>query len=217
MPQPTDPQSTDNQNTPESAVDPKEALTLKKAQIQILEAELSDVDAKLDAEFLDKIPSMLTEDEMDMRLDDDIRAFVSMIEDKREAFYREKLTDLKGRIDGMKSEVSHEEEMNTIEDAKKEFLEAHPECDFAALSDFVKNDVTPRQKEELYSAATYLDMLEMAYSMFTKKKPSVKKEEPAQETNLPPDFNDAPSSAVVGDPTPVVKDKEYLARIGVRS
>lgn len=215
-------QPTELENTPpvEEIVDPKAELDLKKAQIQLLEAELSDIDAKLDSDFLEAITGMLSEDEMDMRLDDDIRPFLSLVEEKREGFYREKLNELKGRIDGMKSEVADTEENMSIEDAKAQFLGAHPEVDFAALTDFYHNDLTPRQKEELYAAPDYLAMLEAAFAMYSKKnkgaKPAAKADEGVEDDVLPPDLNNVPSQAPVGDPSPAAKDEGYLARIGVR-
>lgn len=214
MPQPTNPEEIEGQApTP----DPKEALNIKKAQIDLLEAELSDVDAKLDAEFLDQIPSLLSEEEMDMRLDDDIRPFLALVEEKREAFYAQKLDDLKGRITTMRSEVEDEEATISIEEAKRAFLEAHPEADFAALTDFYHNDLTPRQKEELYAAPDYLAMLEAAYAMYSKKnKPSKKEEAVNPADQLPPDMNDVPSSAPSGDPSPVAKDDDYMKRAGFR-
>lgn len=215
MKEPTTPEEMQGQA---DAVDPTQSLNIKKAKIDLLEAELSDVDAKLDAEFLEQIPSLLSDDEMDMRLDDDIRPFLAVVEEKREAFYSQKLDELKGRISTMKTEVEDSEADISIEEAKRAFLEAHPEADFSALTDFFRNDITPRQKEELYAAPDYLAMLEAAYVMYSKKnKPAKKEETPAPADQLPPDMNDAPSSAPKGDPSPVAKDDAYLARIGVRS
>lgn len=214
MNEPTTPEEMQGQA---AAVDPTQSLNIKKAQIDLLEAELSDVDAKLDAEFLEQIPLLLSDDEMDMRLDDDIRPFIAVVEEKREAFYSQKLDELKGRIGTMKTEVENSEADISIEEAKRAFLEAHPEADFSALTDFFHNDVTPRQKEELYAAPDYLAMLEAAYAMYSKKnKPAKKEEESVVDEQLPPDLNDVPSSAPTGDPSPAAKDDEYLAKIGVR-
>lgn len=202
----------------ETPVDPRESLNLKKAQIQLLEAELSEVDAKLDAEFLDSIDQRLAPEELEMRFEDDVRGFLAIVEEKREEFYREKLTELKGRIDSMKGEVEDEEETLNIDDAKRSFLEAHPEADWTAITDFFQNDMSPRQKEEL-AGLELGEMMEKVYTMYSKKNkkaPAVEAEVVEPEVTLPPDLNNVPSQAVTGDPSGEAKDDGYLARIGVR-
>lgn len=214
MPQSNTPPS--EEQTPNTeTLNPRDALNLKKAKIQLLEAELSEADAALDAEFIDGIEKHLTPEELDLRLDDDIRPFLTVVEEKREAFYREKLDALKGNIETIRSEVADEEETLDIEDAKRSFLEAHPEADWKAVVDFFHNDMSPRQKEEL-AGLGLMELMEKVYAIYSKKnkKPSEPTPEPA--ANIPPDLNNAPSQAVAGDPSPVAKDDAYLARIGVR-
>lgn len=196
-------------------VDPRESLGLKKAQIQLLEGELSEIDAKLDAEFINSIDERLSPEQLEMRFEDDVRGFLSAVEEAREVFYREKLDELKGRIDGLKAEAADEEETLNIEDAKRAFLEAHPEADWAAITDFFQNDMSPRQKEEL-AGLELGEMMEKVYAMFSKKNKKAPSVETPEEPTLPPDLNNAPSQAPVGDPSPVAKDEGYLARIGVR-
>lgn len=198
--------------------DPREALNMKKVQIQLLEAELSEVDTKLDAEFLDSIDKRLTPEELEMRFEDDVRNFLALVEEKREEFYREKLDELKGRIEGMRSEIIDEEDTINIEDAKRSFLEAHPEADWTAITDFFKNDMTPRQQEEL-TGLNHGEMMEKVYVMFSKKNKKIPAaEEPIVEPEpaLPPDLNNVPSQAPVGDPSPAAKDDGYLKSIGLR-
>jgi len=150
-----------------------------------------------------------------MRFEDDVRGFLSAVEEAREVFYREKLDELKGRIDGLKAEAADEEETLNIEDAKRAFLEDHPEADWAAITDFFQNDMSPRQKEEL-AGLELGEMMEKVYAMFSKKNKKAPSVETPEEPTLPPDLNNAPSQAPVGDPSPVAKDEGYLARIGVR-
>lgn len=212
MPQSNTPPVTD-QIPPE--VNPRDALNLKKAQIQLLEGELSEVDAKLDAEFLDSIDGRLTPEELEMRFEEDVRPFLALIEEKREEFYREKLDELKGRIEGMRGEVVDEEENLDIEDAKRSFLEAHPEADWKAVVEFFHNDMSPRQKEEI-AGLNHLEMMEKVYGIYSKKNKKAPMENTPAEPTLPPDLNNVPSQAVVGDPSPVAKDEGYLKSIGLR-
>lgn len=197
-------------------VNPRDALNLKKAKIQLLEGELSEIDAKLDAEFIEAIPTMLSEEEMDMRLDEDVRLFLTLIEEKREAFYREKLDALKSNIDTLRKETMDEEENLDIEDGKRVFLEAHPEADWDALKDFYNNDIPLRQKEE-FVGLDLVAFMEKVYELYSKKNKKPAPAEPANtEATPPPNMNDAPSSPPKGDPTQKAKDANYLARIGVR-
>lgn len=203
----------EDQNPPVD--DPREALNLKKAQIQLLEAELSDIDAKLDVEFLDSIENRLLPEEMELRFEDDVRPFLALVEEKREEFYREKLTDLKGRIETMRVEVDDEEDTLNIEDAKREFLSAHPEADWAAIVDFFQNDMTQRQKEELVGLS-HGEMMEKVYVFYSKKNKKAPVENTPAEPTLPPDLNNVPSQAPVGDPSPAAKDEGYLQSVGFR-
>lgn len=197
-------------------VNPRDALNLKKAKIQILEGELSEIDAKLDAEFIEAIPTMLSEEEMDMRLDEDVRQFLALIEEKREAFYREKLDVLKSNIDTLRQEAMDEEENLDIEDGKRVFLEAHPEADWDALTDFYNNDIPLRQKEE-FVGLDLVAFMEKVYELYSKKNKKTPPAEPAkEEATPPPNMNDAPSSPPKGDPTLKARDEGYLSRIGLR-
>lgn len=209
-----------------TAQDPREQLNLKKAKIQVLESEFSEIDTKLDAEFLEKIDSLLTPEQMELRFEDDPRPFVQALEDAREAFYREKLGTLKNTIDTMRTEVKDEEEGLDIEDAKKAFLAAHPEADWNALVDFWNNHVTQFQKDEL---AQYngLELIEKGYELYLKKnKKSVANAptnaentpEPTQEPTekIPPNLNNIPASSVKGDPGVTPQDEAYLKSMGLR-
>jgi hypothetical protein len=77
------PQGAEQENNPPIQEDPREALNMKKAEIKLLEQELSDIDAKLDAEFIDNIDKLLTPEELESRFDDDVRNFLSLVEEKR--------------------------------------------------------------------------------------------------------------------------------------
>lgn len=217
MPQSNTPPVDENTPPEQTTVDPREALNMKKAQIQLLEAELSEVDAKLDAEFLDSIDSRLTPEELEMRFDEDVRSFLALVEEKREEFYREKLDELKGRIEGMRGEVIDEEETLNIDDAKRAFLAEHPEADWAAIVDFFKNDMSARQKEEIQDLELG-EMMEKVYVLYSKKNKKAPEQVAAVEPEsiLPPDLNNVPSQAPVGDPSPVAKDDGYLKSIGLR-
>lgn len=200
------------------AADPREALNLKKAEIKLLEQELSDIDAKLDAEFIDTIDQLMSTEELEMRFDDDVRAFLSLVEEKREAFYREKLDELRSTISKKVSEVANEEDDMDMEEAKAAFIEAHPDVDMEAMSDFFNNDLTQRQKDEIATAQSYLETLEKTYAMYAKKNKNQTKPEakPSDEDNLPPNLSDVGSTAPVADPTAQAKDEGYLERIGIR-
>lgn len=206
--------------------DPREQLNLKKAKIQVLEDELSEIDAKLDAEFLEKLDALMTPEQLELRFEDDPRAFVQALEEAREAFYREKLEGLKNTIGLMRKEVSDEEESLDIEDAKRAFLEAHPEADWNALVDFWKNHVTQFQKDELaqYSG---LELIEKGYELYVKKNKK-NSPAPAAETEpkpeaapepaaaIPANLNNIPASAVKGDPGVSPQDEAYLKSVGLR-
>lgn len=215
MPQLNTPPVDENTPPEQKTVDPREALNLKKAQIQLLESELSEVDAKLDAEFLASIGDRLAPEELELRFDEDVRPFLTLVEEKREDFYREKLDELKGRIEGMRGEVEDEEETLNIDDAKRAFLAAHPEADWAAIVDFFKNDMSTRQKEEIQDL-DLLDMMEKVYVLYSKKNKKAPESEAVIEPTLPPDLNNVPSQAPVGDPSPAAKDEGYLQSIGLR-
>lgn len=207
-------------NTPlpqeDAQANPRDALNLKKAKIQILEGEFSDIDAALDAEFIEQLPSMLTEEEADMRLDEDFRPFLALVEEKKEGFYRTKLDELKAQIDALKKEASDEEESLDIEDGKRVFLEAHPEADWNALTEFYKNDMTARQKEDLIDL-DLVPFMEKVYELFSKKNKKNPPEVPTkEEPNLPPNMNDAASSAPKGNPYAGAIDENYNRAIGLR-
>lgn len=208
------------------AQDPREQLNIKKAKIQVLEAELSEIDAKLDAEFIEKLDTLMSPEQMELRFEDDPRPFVQALEDVREAFYREKLGALKSTIDTMHKEVMDEEEGLDIEDAKRAFLEAHPEADWSALVDFWKNHVTQFQKDELaqYSG---LELIEKGYELYLKKNknsssaPTADQEPtpvttPEPSANIPANLNNIPASAVKGDPGVSPQDEAYLKSMGLR-
>lgn len=220
------PDTTPEQPSATPAQDPREQLNLKKAKIQVLEAELSEIDAKLDAEFLEKIETLLTPEQMELRFEDDPRPFISALEEAREAFYAEKLGTLKGTIESMRTEVSDEEESLDIEDAKRMFLEAHPEADWSALVDFWKKHVTQFQKDELaqYSG---LELIEKGYELYTKKNkkntqnvPTTVETEPTQTPDpavqMPANLNNIPASSVKGDPGVTPVDEAYLKSVGLR-
>lgn len=215
MPQSNIPPVDENTPPAQKTVDPREAVNLKKAQIQLLEAELSEVDAKLDAEFLASINDRLTPEELELRFDEDMRPFLALVEEKREEFYREKLDELKGRIEGMRVEVEDEEQTLNIDDAKRAFLAAHPEADWAAIVDFFKNDMSARQKEELQDLELG-DMMEKVYVLYSKKNKKAPEPTVVVEPILPPNLNNVPSQAPVGDPSPAAKDDGYLKSIGLR-
>jgi len=199
--------------------DRKDALNVKKAQLQLLEMELSEVDAKLDAEFIEKIPTILTTEEKDMRMEDDIRPFLTMIEQKREDFYREKLSELKNKVDTIKGEVNDEEQGIMIDDAKDEFVEAHPEADFNAINDFYHNQTTKNERDEIYAQTDHFSALEKAYEFYlkkNKKEPQKQTKTPEKEKQLfPPNLHNIPSSPAK-NPVADQKDDAYLARIGLR-
>lgn len=220
------PNTTPEQISATPAQDPREQLNLKKAKIQVLEAELSEIDAKLDAEFLEKIETLLTPEQMELRFEDDPRPFISALEEAREVFYAEKLGTLKGTIESMRTEVSDEEEHLDIEDAKRMFLEAHPEADWSALVDFWKKHVTQFQKDELaqYSG---LELIEKGYELYTKKNkkstqnvPTTVETEPKQTpeptVQIPANLNNIPASSVKGDPGVKPQDEAYLKSMGLR-
>lgn len=220
------PTTTPEQPSATPAQDPREQLNLKKAKIQVLEAELSEIDAKLDAEFLEKIETLLTPEQMELRFEDDPRAFLQAVEDAREAFYADKLGTLKGTIESMRTEVGDEEENLDIEDAKRMFLEAHPEADWSALVDFWKKHVTQFQKDELaqYSG---LELIEKGYELYTKKNkkntqnvPTTVETEPTQTPDpavqIPANLNNIPASSVKGDPGVTPVDEAYLKSVGLR-
>lgn len=220
------------ENTPPEqtgAADPQEQrkqLDLKKAKIQVLEDELSETDAKLDAEFMEKIDSLMSPEQMELRFEDDPRPFIQAIEETRESFYREKLEGLKGTIDTMRKEVSDEEESLNVEDAKRAFLAEHPEVDWNDLVDFWKNHVTQFQKDELaqYSG---LELIEKGYELYLKKNkksaptPSaepapVPEQTPEPAAQIPANLNNIPASAVKGDPGVTPQDEAYLKSMGLR-
>lgn len=224
------------ENTPPEqtgAADPQEQrkqLDLKKAKIQVLEDELSETDAKLDAEFMEKIDSLMSPEQLELRFEDDPRPFIQALEEAREGFYREKLEGLKNTIDTMRKEVNDEEESLSIEEAKRAFLAAHPEADWNALVDFWKNHVTQYQKDEL---AQYegLELIEKGYELYVKKnkkstpapaaspEPAPKGEPepaPAPAAQIPANLNNIPASAVKGDPGVTPQDEAYLKAMGLR-
>lgn len=200
----------------------KNALNIKKAQLQLLEMELSEVDAKLDAEFIEKIPTMLSDDEKEMRMSEDLRPYLSMIDKKREEFYREKLSELKGKVEGVRKEVLDEEDSINVDDAKDAFIKKHPEADMEAVINFFHNDTTKREKDEIIGQPSHLLALEKAYEIFMKK---TKKEPPKKEPQkmdddkskklFPPNMHHIPSSPAT-NPTADQKDDAYLKRIGLR-
>lgn len=206
--------------------DKRKQLDLKKAKIQVLEDELSETDAKLDQEFMEKIDSLMSPEQMELRFEDDPRPFIQAIEETRESFYREKLEGLKGTIDTMRQEVNDEEESLNVEDAKRAFLSTHPEVDWTDLVDFWKNHVTQFQKDELaqYSG---LELIEKGYELYMKKNkksapaPSaepapVSEQTPEPTTQIPANLNDIPASAVKGDPAVTPQDEAYLKSMGLR-
>lgn len=220
------PNTTPEQQSATPAQDPREQLNLKKAKIQVYEAELSEIDATLDAEFLEKIETLLTPEQMELRFEDDPRPFLQAVEDAREMFTKEKLESLTNTINTMRTEVSNEEESLDIEDAKRMFLEAHPEADWNALVDFWKNHVTQFQKDELaqYSG---LELIEKGYELYTKKNkkstpnvPTTVETESAQTpepaVQIPANLNNIPASSVKGDPGVKPQDEAYLKSMGLR-
>jgi hypothetical protein len=192
--------------------DLNELLGEKAQRLKVLEGEFGALGQKLDEEFYGSLPTLLTEEELDLRLDDDPSAFLRAVEAKKEAFKAERLGASQEEIDALRQEVGSLQDEAEREAAKSEFLAAHPDANVGAMNEFVKNGITVAQLKELNSLNDYAAAYEFVWEAMGGAKPKGKAQ--PEEPSLPPS-QDLGAGGLNGEPA-AADDEAYLRAIGVK-
>ena len=186
----------------------KEVLT-DEAKLQQMEQDLSDFEAKVDEAFIPYFLENTSDEDKEMlEIGDDLEAKVRLILALRTKFVDEVIEKERGKVEEFRNALNAKKEDLARNKANAEFHKKHPEVDMQALGEFIQNDLTPRQQQELLKASDgdIVKFLELALELFEAKNGKKGKKEEADE--FPPDLDGEGGAA--GEPNkPEVDDEEY--------
>lgn len=141
-------------------------IAIDQAQLKLLEEELAQTQNSVDADFIKEFQSSLTPEEQELQFGD-VNAFLSLYEERKQAYLETKINEKKQKIDGLKGKIIEKLQDKEIGGARKEFLRAHPDADLKSMRDFFENDLPPRKQKEI-NALPLKELYEALYAEWKK-------------------------------------------------
>ncbi|MBS4276044.1 Coiled-coil domain-containing protein [Campylobacter vulpis] len=124
------------------------STSTQEEELSALENEISQAEASLEQDFAKYAAQNLDEESEELFFEDK-EAFIMKILQMQNDFLNEGLRAKMQRADTLKSDIEGKKQMQGIEAAQKEFLEAHPDADMAALMEFYEEELGAKYKKEL--------------------------------------------------------------------
>ncbi|MBS4407342.1 Coiled-coil domain-containing protein [Campylobacter vulpis] len=126
------------------------STSTQEEELSALENEISQAEASLEQDFASFAAEKLASDEtLEELFFEDKEGFILQILQMQNDFLNEGLRAKMQRADTLKSDIEGKKQMQGIEAAQKEFLEAHPDADMAALMEFYEEELGAKYKKEL--------------------------------------------------------------------
>lgn len=175
-------------------------VSTDKAKLQLLRDELEQTRGSLDADFIKEFQTSLTPEEQELQFGDPV-AFLSLYEQKKQAFLEERINAKESAISELEATIQHKEETAAYKSAMAEFLKNHPDVTKEALRDFFYNDLPPRKQKEL-SVMAPLEMYEALYAEYSKSAPMPSGEEDEPTPPLKVEGSFGGSGGSVGNQSP---------------
>ncbi|MGG7073186.1 hypothetical protein U5B43_02830 [Campylobacter sp. 9BO] len=138
------------QQTPsQEQVDEFDTVSDEEA-LKLAQEELEQSRNAIDAGFA-KFMSENLSPELEELFFSDKEQFFLKVEEQKELFIEEQLGGKVKTINELNLKIRDKVQNRDIANAKKEFLKAHPDADFNAMSEFFENETTKKQREEILS------------------------------------------------------------------
>lgn len=177
-----------------------------EAKIELMKENQPDV-----KEFYSNLDEYLSEEEQALRFEDDQSAYIEAVEAAKKRYLSERSNE--EEVARLEAELAEKKRAHQIVSAIAEVVEKYPDFDYKTVGDFVMNDLSRREQQELEKGKTSAaEYMEAAYRKWKERNPG--KVETKRAPNIP-DVDKMRKNS--GDPTPESfgdEDSEYLAAVG---
>ncbi|MDR2153341.1 MAG: hypothetical protein LBO72_11035 [Helicobacteraceae bacterium] len=190
-------------------------LSEKAARLKVLEGEFGALGQQIDEEFFNELEGLLTDDEKELRYEENPAAFARAIEARKEAYKAERLGASEEEINALRQEVGSLQDQQAKEQAKAEFLAAHPDANVDEINAFVRNNMTMAQIRELNALPDYASAFEYVYGLMSGGSGGAKAAKPPAEAPALPPSQDLGAGGLDGEIAPAADD-EYLKTLGIK-
>ncbi len=222
---------TDNQTpaqTPTQGTNPQDELAAIKAKIEEMKAQKEAAKGAVEDKFFAKEEELLPPEIVELKYSSnpaDKKQYQKALEQAKAEFEAKELEPhdlqiaaLEDAYEKKANEIDEATKQKAIDDGRAAFLAAHPEVDFAKLSEFWMMDTTEREKKAIADATPPGDIkgfYEAVYELMQKETAEAPEEQAEQpQEKLPPQFDS--NSVPAKEPIKGGGDAAYLAAIGVR-
>jgi hypothetical protein len=144
--------------------EPSELAKLE-AKIELLKERQPDVGG-----FYANLGEYLSDDEMALRFEDDQSAYIEAVERAKEKYLAEHSNG--DEIKKLEAELAEKRKQAEVTSALSEVVAEFPDYDHKTISDFVMNDLSKREQDELYAGKKrFADIFKAAYKKWREKNP----------------------------------------------
>jgi len=188
----------------------QEVATLK-ANIETKKTQAPDV-----KQFYKDIENYLSEDELQLKFEDDPSLYIDAVEKAKEEFLKENTADTKEDEDKLTEVEQRLHTARSVEEVLKD--ESYRDFNFKKMADFYQNDLTKKEQIALDKGSTkenLVDYFKKIYDEYYKRNP--KKIKQVKAPNIPDTTQTSKTS--VEDKGQIKKeqdDKKYREKIGFR-
>ena len=194
----------------------KRDLAKKRAQLDVRKESREGMKDSLTAAYKKEIASNLSDDENDIILEGDAVAIAELFETKRQAMVEDRLEDEDKEIELFEEALEDAEVQYGLIETESGFRESNPDLDIEGFEEYLKNDLSPREKQAL------LEESEGDQTVFlgkvAEKYLAVNGEDDGEEAAMPSDLSDIPGAGgdLDDNTNNSSEDDAYLTSIGLK-